>query len=306
MFTSGVVRTCIDQNWDLKGFKSVLLRVLKELGQQDTETGKLKEFFEKLIQSQNLQSQSCIKAISHFLKNAKKEIQKDDLANPVLSFQTSFEFVRADIERYRAQNMKYECFQVLHPWAYDLDQVDFKYVINKDQTHNVCRALTDPVVQVFWLSAFKSQLAVSADEFVAALKEYCVMNLIPEHFDAHFEAELKPLMLASDFAVSVADHAALITKHVKLAHAEAARRYSGCSLLNGDQLRFAGTSARAKAGKSEYLSEERLAQSFKLGDVPFFEVMKVGQIKAWHLTEAQSLQKLDMRRVTFQVLPNAV
>lgn len=32
VFTSGVVRTCIDQNWDLKGFKSVLLRILKELG----------------------------------------------------------------------------------------------------------------------------------------------------------------------------------------------------------------------------------------------------------------------------------
>jgi hypothetical protein len=28
--------------------------------------------------------------------------------------------------------MKYECFQVLHTWAYDLEQVDFKYVINKD------------------------------------------------------------------------------------------------------------------------------------------------------------------------------
>ena len=35
VFTSGVVRTCIDQNWDLKGFKSVLLRILRELGLQD-------------------------------------------------------------------------------------------------------------------------------------------------------------------------------------------------------------------------------------------------------------------------------
>lgn len=126
------MRTCIDQNWDLKGLKSVLLRILKELGVGELDNAKLKELFEKLVQSQNLQSQSCIKAISHYLKNVKKEIHKDDLANPVLSFQTSFDFVRTDIERYRAQNMKYECFQVLHPWAYDLDQVDFKYVINKD------------------------------------------------------------------------------------------------------------------------------------------------------------------------------
>lgn len=28
VFTSGVIRTCIDQNWDLKGFKAVLLRML--------------------------------------------------------------------------------------------------------------------------------------------------------------------------------------------------------------------------------------------------------------------------------------
>lgn len=179
------MRTCIDQNWDLKGLKSVLLRVLKELGVAEADSAKLKEFFEKLIQSQNLQSQSCIKAISHFLKNAKKEVHKDDLANPVLSFQTSFDFVKADIERYRAQNMKYECFQVLHPWAYDLDQVDFKYVINKDQTRAICHALPSLEARVFWLSSFKSQLAVSADEFVAALKEFCVQNQIPEHFEAH-------------------------------------------------------------------------------------------------------------------------
>jgi uncharacterized membrane protein len=50
VFTSGVVRTCIDQNWDLKGFKSVLLRILKELGlNQDTDSHKLKEYFDKLI-----------------------------------------------------------------------------------------------------------------------------------------------------------------------------------------------------------------------------------------------------------------
>ncbi len=122
VFTSGVVRTCIDQNWDLKGFKAVLLRILKEIGlSSDSDTAKLKDYFDKMIQSQNLQSQSCIKAISHFLKNPKKTIEEDDLKNPVVSFQSNFEFVRQDIERYRSQNMKYECFQVLHPWAYDLD-----------------------------------------------------------------------------------------------------------------------------------------------------------------------------------------
>ena len=66
------------------------------------------------------------------------------------------------------------------------------------------------------------------------------MNQIVEHFDAHFESDFKPLMLASDFAVSVNEHSNLISKHVFNAHSEANRRYSGCSLLNGDQLRFSG------------------------------------------------------------------
>jgi hypothetical protein len=36
------------------------------------------------------------------LKNTKKPIEEDDLKNPVVSFQSSYEFVKADVERYRA------------------------------------------------------------------------------------------------------------------------------------------------------------------------------------------------------------
>ena len=32
VFTSHIIQTGIDQNWDLKGLKQVLVRVLKELG----------------------------------------------------------------------------------------------------------------------------------------------------------------------------------------------------------------------------------------------------------------------------------
>ncbi len=49
VFTAGVIRTCIDQNWDLKGYKSVLIRILNEIGVEDTK--KLQEFFDKMIQS---------------------------------------------------------------------------------------------------------------------------------------------------------------------------------------------------------------------------------------------------------------
>jgi len=50
VFTSGVVRTCIDQNWDLKGFKAVLIRIIRELGlTQENDTLRLKEHFDKQI-----------------------------------------------------------------------------------------------------------------------------------------------------------------------------------------------------------------------------------------------------------------
>lgn len=59
------------------------------------------------------------------------------------------------------------------------------------------------------------------------------------------------------------------------------------------------------AGKNEYVNEDKLSKAYKLGDAPYFEVMTLGQIRGWQLSEAQSLQKLDMRRATFSVLPNA-
>jgi hypothetical protein len=107
----------------------------------------------------------------------------DDLRNPITTFQTTFAFVRQDIETFRSQNMKYECFTVLHPWAYDLDAVDFKYVVNKDQVQTICTALSSSIdAKAFWLTFFKSQTACPADEFFQALKEVCAMNLIPEFF----------------------------------------------------------------------------------------------------------------------------
>jgi hypothetical protein len=60
---------------------------------------------------------------------------------------------------------------VLHPWAYDLDLVDFKYIINNDITLKVVKALKSQEAQVFWLSNFKCQASVSSDDFFGALSE---------------------------------------------------------------------------------------------------------------------------------------
>jgi hypothetical protein len=37
--------------------------------------------------------------------------------------------------------MAHECFQVLHPWAYELDSVDFKYIVNNDLSLEICEKL---------------------------------------------------------------------------------------------------------------------------------------------------------------------
>ena len=71
-------------------------------------------------------------------------------------FQTDFEFIKNDIEKFRAQDMKQDCFDYMHPWAYDLKYVDFKYIMNNDLTSEICKALDDcQEAQIFWLTFFK-------------------------------------------------------------------------------------------------------------------------------------------------------
>jgi len=124
------------------------------------------------------------------------------LANPTHVYECEFNFIVEDIERFRAQRIKYECFQVLHPWAYDLDNVDFKYILNNNLTEKVCRLLRTQNAQVFWLSFFKSQSAVSSDEFFIALRELCLMNKIPEFF-AQSTPAYHQSSVSQDFLVSL-------------------------------------------------------------------------------------------------------
>jgi hypothetical protein len=103
----------------MEGLKAVLLRILKTL--DVTGFDLLTSTIDAQIKNQNLQSSSCIKAINSFVRNTKKTINQDDLANSISTYETDFAFIKEDIEKYRAQRIKHECFSVLHPWAYDLD-----------------------------------------------------------------------------------------------------------------------------------------------------------------------------------------
>lgn len=43
----------------------------------------------------------CMKAMRYFLRKKEKKIEEDDLENPINTYQTSFEFIEQDIQRFR-------------------------------------------------------------------------------------------------------------------------------------------------------------------------------------------------------------
>jgi len=103
---------------------------------------------------------------------------------------------------------------VLHPWAYDLDKVDFKYIMNNDLTEKICTNLRVQNAQVFWLSFFKSQSAVSADDFFGALREVAHMNKIPQFYTASLPS-YQAAAIHSDFVFSITTHAKEIIEFVQ-------------------------------------------------------------------------------------------
>lgn len=179
------------------------MRILRMLGASDYDD--VTKDLDTYIKTQNLQSSSCIKAIGSFIRNSKKPIVEDDLSNPITTYETRFEFLKEDIQQYRIQRIKHECFSVLHPWAYDLDKVDFKYIMNNDLTSKVCQYLRTQNTQVFWLSFFKSQAAISADDFFGALRELCNLNKIPNFYDQNLPA-YQSAAINSDFVFSLTEH----------------------------------------------------------------------------------------------------
>ena len=110
--------------------------------------------------------------------------------------------------------MKHDCFSVLHPWAYDLDSVDYKYIISKDQVNSIMALAPSKEVRVFWLSFFKAQLSCTSDEFVNALREVNEMACSSSVFQATYP-KYEEFMVVSDFSISLKDHAAKIEELVK-------------------------------------------------------------------------------------------
>ena len=245
IFFSRVIHAIIDQNWDLKGFKQVFMRIVQLLEVSVNAGGSsLEKHLDKLLASQNLQSTSCIKAIGSFLRNHKKAINEDDLSNPIKTYQTDFIFIKEDIERFRKQNMNHECFQVLHPWAYELDNVDFKYIVNNSLAKDINAALGSNLdAQVFWLTFFKPQKACSADEFFEAVRQLCEINKMQNYWSQN-EAKFEQTMVEVNHVISIETSAELIISTVSNFVEEAMNQAGYCSLMHQLKLyqtQFEGT-----------------------------------------------------------------
>ena len=297
VFNSRIIHTCIDQNWDLKGFKQVLVRILRQVGASDYED--VTSLLDFTIKTQNLQSSSCIKAIGAFIRNRGKTINEDDLGNPVNTYETEFEFLKEDIQTYRAQKIKHECFSVLHPWAYDLDKVDFKYIMNNDLTQKICSALSTQNAQVFWLSFFKSQAAISADDFFGAIRELCNMNKIPQFYDQNL-LQYQEAAIACDFVFSLADHAQQITILLQQV-VDAGQRIGYNALV--DQVKFYNDGfdvTQSKIGT--------LPSGFSVSENPrlhqFMNDRDLACLRLYELSPEQMEKDCDLRRKTFESVPN--
>lgn len=144
----------------------------------------IEKLLDKINNSQNLQSTSCIRILSSYLRNPKKPIKEDDLRNPIKTYQTDFLFIKEDIMRFRQQNMKHECFSVLHPWAYELELVDFKYVMNNDLKPQIMKYFkSNELSIVFWFSFFKNQIGCGSDDFIEAIRQLCEINKLQGFWD---------------------------------------------------------------------------------------------------------------------------
>jgi hypothetical protein len=95
---------------------------------------------------------------------------------------------------------------VLHQWAYDLEQFDLKYILNNNINDKVVSSLSTLSARVFWLSHFKCQTSVSADDFFQALHEAWEITKCPSAYEEHLPAYLQSAA-KHDYVYSISNNA---------------------------------------------------------------------------------------------------
>ena len=64
-----------------------------------------------------------------------------ELIKAMKVFQTGFEFLNDDIERFREQQIPPDCFSMLHTWDYNLDSIDLALMQKFDMANSICEDL---------------------------------------------------------------------------------------------------------------------------------------------------------------------
>ena len=173
--------------------------------------------------------------------------------------------------------MNHECFQVLHPWAYELDSVDFKYIVNNSLAGEIQGALSDNVdSQVFWLSFFKPQKACAADEFFEAVRQVCEINKI-QHFWTAQLPTYQNVMAVKNYVISIDTDQDVIYDTINQLVTEAMNQNGYCSLqhqLRMYQTQFEGTS---------FCSQDSLGAAFVIDNNPRMEYFKAEPVPLGNL-----------------------
>lgn len=106
------------------------MRLLTTL--QIVEMSKLERIIDSHILKQNDASSELITIFISYIKDPKRQLKEDDLSDLVEIFETTLHFVVKDIDRHRKQHTPAACFMTLYPWAYDMDLVDMRIIMNND------------------------------------------------------------------------------------------------------------------------------------------------------------------------------
>ena len=171
--------------------------------------------------------------------------------------------------------------------------------MNNDLTQKVCNELRTQNAQVFWLTFFKSQAAVSADDFFGALRELANLNKIPQFYEMNLP-EYQRAAIASDFVFSLGEHAENITVLVQQV-VDAGSRV-GYNALQ-DQIKSYTSEFDASTNKIGTLpSGVSLQENPRLHQ--FMNDRDLGAIRMRELSPSELEIPVDLQRATFEALPD--
>lgn len=129
--------------------------------------------------------------------------------------------------------MNPQCFEVVHPWAYDMTHVDLKYCFRKDLAGEIYEALHSQGIQstIFWMTFFKGQKACTSDQFYEAIRQMCEIDNLPKFLDSNMLGFGRQMEI-NGHVVSLENDADLINEIVDKFVRESVSQNKYCCLIN--------------------------------------------------------------------------